>query len=97
LIDVGILALVVAYTYHAGAQNLLDAHFKTPALGSLNPFPTQVGERTMWSYVVQIASALKCVHEAGLAVRTIEASKILVTMKNRYAQPITFCPSLMSI
>ncbi|KAF8182956.1 hypothetical protein BJ912DRAFT_977300 [Pholiota molesta] len=40
-------------------------------------------ERTLWSYIVQIASAIKKVHERGLAVRMIDATKILVTGQNR--------------
>ncbi|GAA5915452.1 hypothetical protein JCM8208_000718 [Rhodotorula glutinis] len=40
-------------------------------------------ERVLWSYVVQIASALKCVHNSALAVRTIDVSRVLVTGKNR--------------
>ncbi|GJN93868.1 hypothetical protein Rhopal_006927-T1 [Rhodotorula paludigena] len=40
-------------------------------------------ERVLWSYVVQIASALKCVHSSGLAMRTIDVSRVLVTGKNR--------------
>ncbi|KAJ4481109.1 kinase-like domain-containing protein [Lentinula aciculospora] len=42
-----------------------------------------IPERILWSYIVQIASAIKRVHEAGLAVRTIDATKILLTGKNR--------------
>ncbi|KAJ3804497.1 hypothetical protein F5876DRAFT_91809 [Lentinula aff. lateritia] len=42
-----------------------------------------IPERVLWSYIVQIASAIKRVHEAGLAVRTIDATKILLTGKNR--------------
>ncbi|GAA6037662.1 hypothetical protein JCM8097_002273 [Rhodosporidiobolus ruineniae] len=40
-------------------------------------------ERVLWSYTVQIASALKCVHSSGLAMRTVEVSRVLVTGKNR--------------
>ncbi|TKA54829.1 hypothetical protein B0A53_02638 [Rhodotorula sp. CCFEE 5036] len=40
-------------------------------------------ERVLWSYVVQIASALKCVHNSGLAMRTIDVNRVLVTGKNR--------------
>ncbi|GAA6020375.1 hypothetical protein JCM10207_002087 [Rhodosporidiobolus poonsookiae] len=40
-------------------------------------------ERVLWSYIVQIASALKCVHNSGLAMRTIEVNRVLVTGKNR--------------
>ncbi|KAF9074654.1 hypothetical protein BDP27DRAFT_1316604 [Rhodocollybia butyracea] len=45
--------------------------------------PSGIPERILWSYIVQIASAIKRVHEAGLAVRTIDATKILLTGKNR--------------
>ncbi|KAJ8516305.1 hypothetical protein ONZ45_g6391 [Pleurotus djamor] len=43
----------------------------------------RIPERTLWSYVLQLASALKKVHEAGLAVRTLEPQKILLTGRNR--------------
>ncbi len=59
-----------------------------------NPTGTGVGagsggqplipERVIWTYVVQISSAIKQVHDARLAVRTVDATKILVTGQNRY-------------
>lgn len=42
-----------------------------------------VPERTLWSYIIQIASAIKKVHERGLAVRMVDVTKILVTGQNR--------------
>ncbi|KAK0189651.1 hypothetical protein F5146DRAFT_1051881 [Armillaria mellea] len=77
-------SLVVAYAYYAGAKTLYDAHFK-PQPPTVQPSfrshiqlqPTAIPERTIWSYIVQIASAIKKVHEAGLAVRMIDVSKIL--------------------
>lgn len=42
-----------------------------------------IPERTMWSYIVQIAGAIQRVHEAGHAVRCIDATKILLTSQNR--------------
>ena len=51
--------------------------------GRLQAQSNRVPERTIWSYVVQIANAIKAVHDAGLAVRLIDATKILVTSKNR--------------
>ena len=86
-------ALVVAYTYHPNAQTLYDMHFKNrnqqqQQYGSTSRFqPAQVQtlipERTIWSYIVQIASAVKKVHDLGQAVRMIDISKILVTSQNR--------------
>lgn len=88
-------SLVVAYEYHPGSRTLYDLHFNK-IVGSNGPHnnpymqttprsstPTPVSERTLWSYIVQIASAIRRVHEAGMAVRMVDASKILVTGKNR--------------
>ncbi|KAG0145336.1 hypothetical protein CROQUDRAFT_658780 [Cronartium quercuum f. sp. fusiforme G11] len=40
-------------------------------------------ERLLWSYIVQIANAIRIVHAAQLAVRTIHPTKILLTGANR--------------
>ena len=45
--------------------------------------PTKILEALLWGYIVQIASALKSVHTAGLAARCLEPSKVPVTGKNR--------------
>ncbi|KAG6804697.1 hypothetical protein H0H92_003203, partial [Tricholoma furcatifolium] len=44
---------------------------------------TIIPERTLWSYIVQIASAIRKVHNAGQAIQTIDATKILLTGQNR--------------
>lgn len=44
---------------------------------------SHVPENVLWSYVVQIASALKAIHGNNLAAQTIVPSKVLVTSKNR--------------
>ncbi|KAG7087447.1 hypothetical protein E1B28_013413 [Marasmius oreades] len=84
-------SLVVAYSYYAQAETLYDAHMK-PKLsyqGNYQGHPQQppplvaIPERVLWSYIIQIASAIMRVHEAGMAVRTIDATKILLTGKNR--------------
>ena len=49
------------------------------AAGRLERIP----EQTLWSYIFQIASAIRAVHEAGFAVRMVDASKILWTGQNR--------------
>lgn len=49
------------------------------AAGRLERIP----EQTLWSYIFQIASAMRAVHEAGFAVRMVDASKILWTGQNR--------------
>lgn len=83
----GDYSLVVVYTYHPTAQTLYDTHLKpkTPASfrNRLQSQTTFIPERTMWSYITQIAVAIKTVHEAGQPVRMIDATKLLVTGKNR--------------
>ncbi|BGP51487.1 PAB-dependent poly(A)-specific ribonuclease subunit 3 [Rhodotorula kratochvilovae] len=78
------------HAHHAGAP----AHaspFRTAARpgvpsaagGSSAAGSPLLPERVLWSYVVQLASALKCVHNSGLAVRTVDVNRVLVTGKNR--------------
>jgi PAB-dependent poly(A)-specific ribonuclease subunit 3 len=70
--------------YHPLAKTLLEHHHigqtwtRTPRNGK-----DQVQETVLWSYIVQIASALKAIHSSGLAARVLDPSKILVTGKNR--------------
>jgi hypothetical protein len=80
-------ALVVAYAYYPNAQTLYEAHLKPkpPAFvhGRLQATAALAPEQTVWSYIMQIASAMKTVHEAGQALRMIDVSKVLLTGKNR--------------
>ncbi|KAK7441741.1 PAB-dependent poly(A)-specific ribonuclease subunit 3 [Stygiomarasmius scandens] len=86
-------SLVVVYSYYPDAQTLYDVHLKPKSppfqqafqnqTGTQTPQFTPVPERTIWSYIIQIASAIKKVHEAKLAVRMIDTTKILVTGRNR--------------
>lgn len=85
-----VIALVMVYDYHPNSITLFEAHVKAKAPqfrnGRLQAESNRVPERTLWIYIIQIASAIKAVHEAGLAVRVIDSTKILVTGKNRYSQ-----------
>ena len=47
-------------------------------------------EQVIWSYISQIATGLKEVHSNNLAVRTLDASKILVSGKNRSVSSLSF-------
>lgn len=84
-------AVVVVYDYHPNSKTLYDAHVKTKSTqfpnghGRLAATEAKISERTLWSYIIQIASALKAVHDAGLAMRVIDPSKIIITGKNRYS------------
>ncbi|KDQ54455.1 hypothetical protein JAAARDRAFT_60456 [Jaapia argillacea MUCL 33604] len=80
-------SLVVAYDYHPNSTTLFEAHIKPKAPifanGRLQAQSQYVPERTLWTYIVQIANAIKGVHDQGLAVRTIDVTKVLITGKNR--------------
>lgn len=90
-----LIALVVVYEDHPDAQTIHEAHIKVkPPQFQHGRLQAQsnnrVPERTIWSYIIQIANALRATHDAGLAVRLIDATKILVTGKNRYvAGPVS--------
>lgn len=72
--------LCLAYDYYPMANTLQEQHL-TRKLGSkLEP----ITEDLLWSYMIQITSALLTIHEAGLhAGSSVDLSKILVTNKNR--------------
>lgn len=42
-----------------------------------------VPENVLWTYLIQIANALKVIHANGLAARIIDPTKILITSHNR--------------
>lgn len=47
------------------------------------PRTPPIPERVLWTYLIQLANAIKAVHSAGLAVRCLDPSKILLTGHNR--------------
>ncbi|KAE8249435.1 hypothetical protein A4X03_0g6610 [Tilletia caries] len=82
-------SIVFVGDYHPLATNLLQEHLQPkpprvdPRTNRLQAANMQIPERTMWSYLVQLTGALRAVHRAGLAVRCLEASKVLRTGQNR--------------
>ncbi|VDP13801.1 unnamed protein product [Soboliphyme baturini] len=90
-------SLVIVYDYHGGAETLKYRHFSDAGCRSPNgisgidhanePLP----EALLWSYVVDLSSALRTIHSSGLAARTIDPSKILVLGKSFKAILISYC------
>ncbi|KAM9333220.1 PAN2-PAN3 deadenylation complex subunit PAN3 isoform 3-T3 [Pholidichthys leucotaenia] len=90
-------SLVFAYDFHAGAETMFSRHFNDPAADSYftkrkwgphePPPPRQhaglLPESLIWAYIVQLSSALRTIHTAGLACRAMDPSKILITGKTR--------------
>lgn len=77
-------SLFIATEYHPLSKTLMEHHHIGPNWARpVRNSKDQVTEPVLWSYVVQIASALKSIHSSGLAARVLDPSKILVTGKNR--------------
>lgn len=63
-----------------------------PCTGQHEPPPPRqhaglLPESLIWAYIVQLSSALRTIHTAGLACRVMDPSKILITGKTRYSAP----------
>lgn len=72
-------SLVFVHSFHPLSKTLAEYHFSTNRFGR----PVTVPEKVLWSYLVQLASALKAIHKAKLAARCIDISKVILTDKNR--------------
>uniref|UniRef100_A0A3Q3KI33 PAN2-PAN3 deadenylation complex subunit PAN3 n=1 Tax=Mastacembelus armatus TaxID=205130 RepID=A0A3Q3KI33_9TELE len=60
----------------------------SPCAGQHEPPPPRqhaglLPESLIWAYIVQLSSALRTIHTAGLACRVMDPSKILITGKTR--------------
>ncbi len=76
-------SLVFVTDYHPLARTLAEHHFGSGARHPGRSAGSHVLEQVLWSYVVQIACALKTIHGSGLAARIIDPTKVLLTDKNR--------------
>ncbi|XP_041054751.1 PAN2-PAN3 deadenylation complex subunit PAN3 isoform X2 [Carcharodon carcharias] len=90
-------SLVFAYDFHAGAETMMNRHFNDPSADAYftkrkwgqhdGPLPRQhaglLPESLIWAYIVQLSSALRTIHTAGLACRAMDPTKILITGKTR--------------
>ncbi|OAD08015.1 hypothetical protein MUCCIDRAFT_134844, partial [Mucor lusitanicus CBS 277.49] len=85
-------SLVFVYDYHPCSITLYEAYFSPQAQALLHARCQAAGgiingmsvpETTLWSFITQLASALKTIHSAGLSARTMEPTKIIMTSKNR--------------
>ncbi|KAF3181480.1 PAB-dependent poly(A)-specific ribonuclease subunit 3 [Orbilia oligospora] len=80
-------SIVFVFDYFPLSQTIQDVHFGPNSRYQNRQHANQTQnantEHMLWSYIVQIASALKTIHAAGLAARVIQPNKILLTNKNR--------------
>lgn len=75
-------SLIFVTDYFPLSKTLVEQHFT-----STNRFghrvSNTVAEKVLWAYITQIASAIKSVHSANLAVRCMDPSKVILTDKSR--------------
>lgn len=74
-------SLVYVTEFHPCSKTLEETHFAVKQNGYRSP--GKVDREVLWGYLVQLCSALKTIHDNKCAARLIDASKILVTSKNR--------------
>ena len=72
-------AVVFVYDYLPGAETLDSRHLQGGRRARALP------ESLLWDYIVQLAAAVRAVHTAGLALYTLDSTKILVTGSGRLA------------
>ncbi|KAK9470026.1 uncharacterized protein V1510DRAFT_424207 [Dipodascopsis tothii] len=87
-------SIIFVYDYHPLSSTLHETHFgpnaRYPAMRTTGPSAAGgtgvapgVPEQVLWSYLAQLTSALKIVHDAGLAARVMDPTKIILTSKMR--------------
>ena len=78
-------SLIFVQDYHPLSRTLAEVHLTPSATGPGRTFQAKgpVSEAVLWSYMSQIANALKSIHGLNLAARCIDVSKIILTDKNR--------------
>jgi PAB-dependent poly(A)-specific ribonuclease subunit 3 len=78
-------AIFLTYDYHAGALSLEQAHMLPTHTAQGNLIRNPATETQLWSYLVQLTSALRAIHTAGLAASpaTLAPSKVLLMAPSR--------------
>lgn len=72
--------------FPAGVYNSSDGRIYSQNKTGLNNLRQHAGllpESLIWAYIVQLSSALRTIHAAGLACRAFDPTKILITGKSR--------------
>ncbi|KAM0325091.1 hypothetical protein ACHAQA_007630 [Verticillium albo-atrum] len=75
-------SIIFVYDYHPLSKTLAQHHFPQQQTNRYNARPT-ITEDVMWSYLTQLANALKAIHKLNFAARCIDPSKVILTDKNR--------------
>ncbi|KAK9761988.1 PAB-dependent poly(A)-specific ribonuclease subunit 3, variant 2 [Basidiobolus ranarum] len=78
-------SLVFVYDYHPCSTTLADKYLHNAILPSVRNSQNSdcITETELWSFIVQITSAIRTLHASGLAACILDPTKILLTGKNR--------------
>lgn len=76
--------LIFVYDYHPGAESLEARYFPTSP-------EAVIEERILWSYLVQIATAVRAIHAAGRACRMLDLSSVLLIDRNTHRIKVNGC------
>lgn len=76
-------SLIFVYDYHPMSKTLVEQHTPAATRYGNRAASSHPKEHVLWGYIVQLASAIKAIHESQLAVRCMDPSKVLVTETNR--------------
>ena len=77
-------SLIIVTDYHPLSKTIAEQHSSMkPRFQGNRLVPTYLPEQSVWSYIAQVASAIKSIHSNGLAARVILPSKTIITSKNR--------------
>lgn len=77
-------SLIFVQDYHPLSKTLAEHHLNpTPVHGQRFQPKAPISEAVLWSYISQIANAIKAIHSSNLAARCIDVGKIILTGKNR--------------
>lgn len=70
-------SVIVAYDFHPESQTFLNKYFTTNSCGRANG--PLLYEEDMWKIVSQLLGGLLAIHSAGLACRSLNPTKIIVS------------------
>lgn len=80
----GTPSLFFVNDFHPLSETLAQKHFtQQNRYSNRSHSSSQIPESTLWNYISQISSALKAIHDAGLAAKVIDPTKVILTSENR--------------
>lgn len=82
----GQMGLTAINGYAPSTYNHTDSRIYSQNKSGLNNLRQHAGllpESLIWAYIVQLSSALRTIHAAGLACRALDPTKIVITGKSR--------------